>query len=300
MKTRPISQKFFLWLRLQEATMTRHRRGVYRHLVLPLLSILVCTAAGCISPKSLRPVAQQNYDNIAALSQNTTALLTLYEKYFAACTESLITLHIARVRDGLTWVVGRPDTPPKDGASWEELFKGKTPYVDQRDEIISVRKQPNSKARQQELMLRHGWIYLTVADPQNFTPQKAHELVQSLANLAADSTINSNFLQEEENILRGSDPTLDLYRKQIEAAKLILTGLKEALARQVNFADSHSRAILAYSQTKVDIGKAVGGILGSEEVKGTLEELAKNYVKDETLRKGAIELLVNLPGILSF
>lgn len=265
------------------------------------LFFMAIAASGCLSPQALQPVARQNAENIAALSQNVLSVVSLYERYFTPTTEALVGLRIGQIRQGLIAVVGRSTaaSPPAE-AKWEDLFRNKPPFVHQREEIVSVLAQAPDAARRQELMRRHGWVYLTVADPA-FTPQRAHRLVQDLAALQTKYVApdqRGDFLREAEAVLIRSDPALEFYRAQIEAAKRILTDLRDAVTQQVKFADLHSRAILSFAQAEVDVGKTVGAILSDEDIKRTLEESARKHIKDPRLREAAIQLLSGLSGIL--
>ena len=269
----------------------------------PSVCLFLCgfLLTGCLSPKHLQPVANQNRANIEALSQNALTCLALYETQFSASVESLLILRISGINSSLIGAVGPPQLSPGTAPGWESLLANKPAYAHRWQEVRAALAQNPDESVKRQLRARHGWIYQTVADP-DFTPQRAHRMVIDLDDLQkrfGAPTDRKEFIRRGENILRGYDLTLEMYREQIDAASMILAQLRIEMSRQINFADSHSRSILAFSQSEVDVGETISGILSSSELSEVINTVGAKLIKDDALRKSAVDLLAGIPSTFS-
>jgi hypothetical protein len=258
-------------------------------------------ACGGPSVEALRPVAQQNQQNIQALSQNVQTLLSLYEPLLQASGDALMFQHIARIQSEMIAVVGPPTLPIK-GNTWDEAFEksgqsfvGKKGKFNERFQSVKTTLQRGIDAAETaQLQQREGWIYTAAANP-SFTPQQAHELLKTLNELkrtAGDGQAKV-FYNEAISRLLPHDPNLAFRKQAIDGAIILLDALRQEMNNQLQMLNSHSQALIYYSESDIDISGSFKGLLDSEEVGGLLNQLGTKYIKDPDQRQAAMNLLTS-------
>jgi len=267
--------------------------------------------AGCSTPtQNLKPIAEQNQQNINALTTNVDTLIALYEPLLQASTKSLIYQHIAKTEQELIAVVGAPMLPaPSASDSWETLLERAANYPIPRREkylprfrwVKSALERGVEPAELDKLKRDEGWIYTAAADP-NFTPQTAHELIKRLNTLAKNNRDNiATFYAEAELQLVPYDSKLIHYRQASQAAQDLLMGLKQEISFELATASLHGQAItgfVASSPTATQTLKAVAGGMNTQELTAVLNKLSEKYLQNASYKEGAIDLLTQ--GIRQF
>ncbi len=258
------------------------------------------------SVDALRPVAQQNIQNIQALSQNIQVLLSLYRPLLQASGDALMFQHIARIQSEMIAVLGPPTLKVK-GNTWEEVFKksarsfiGKRGKFSERYQSVKTTLERGIDAEDtQRLKRREGWVFTAAADP-SFTPQKAHSLLKTLAELKRTASEGQTklFYNEATTRLLPHDPNLAFRKQAIDGALVLLDALQQEMNQQLQMLNGHSLAMLNYTQSEIDMKGAFKGLLSSETVGEVLNILGSKYIKDAGQREAALNLLIS--GASSF
>ena len=260
--------------------------------------------AGCSTPtQNLKPIAEQNQQNINALTSNVDTLIALYEPLLQASTRALVYQHIAKTEQEIISVVGAAMLPPPPtGDSWEKLLERAANYPIPRREkylprfrwVKSALERGVEQAELDKLKQDEGWIYTAAADP-DFTPQAAHELIKRLSTLAKNNRDNiATFYAEAELQLAPYDPKLVHYRQASQAAQDLLMGLKQEISFELATASLHGQAItgfVASSPTTAQTLKAAAGGMNAQELTAVLNKLSEKYLQNASYKEGAIDLL---------
>lgn len=253
------------------------------------------------TPSSLKPVSQQNQQNIEALSSNVHLLMELYEPLLAASSTSLINQRIGKAMQEMIAVVGAPALPaPSADLSWEDLFvsAARSPlprrekYLERYQFVNSALARGIDSAEQERLKNKEGWIYLTASDP-SFTPQKVHGVLKSLRQLRK-TTKGANYFVEAELLLSSVDPILVTYRQTVEAASVLLAALKQELNLQLTTATIHSQAISRFAKVDISVKQTLDAALvgiDKNQLYQVLQALAQKNIENPNLRDTAITLL---------
>lgn len=264
---------------------------------------LLITVAACTPPsKALKPVAEQNQDNIAVLSNNINVLLALYEPLLQASAQATLYQHIGKVQQEIIAVVGPPMLPAPQ-SDWATLFEQAAlkpiPKREKYFERYQLAKLANERGLEQDelahIKRKEGWIYNAATDSQ-FTPVVAHDLLKTLLDLRQEHGNTDIFYQEATRLLMVYDPKLSVYSETVEAAFTLLDGLKQELQNQITTANIHAQAFAGFTASEVDVQQAVkaaAGGMDSQQLIQVLDALSQKYLEQPTLQDAAVEFLSN-------
>lgn len=271
---------------------------------LPIFALLVASLLvnlqGCSAPVSaVKPVAEQNQQNIGALSKNVQVLLDLYEPLLKASGDSLIFQHLGKLEAELIAVVGPAPLPPK-ADNWEDAFtKAANTFIGRKSKFMARYQHVKSalargmgEAEINRLKIREGWVYTAIANP-SFSPTKAHQLVKTLSELRRtnETGAETTFYEEAERRLSPYDPKLVHIRNTIIGAEKLLDGLNTEINKELDMATAHSQALVSYTQSEIDMKNAVRSI-DQKDVNGILQAVGSKYIEDPQQRNSAIRMLM--------
>lgn len=252
---------------------------------------------GCTPPSAaLKTVAEQNQQNVGALSKDVQTLLLIYEPLLKATGESLMFQHIAHLEAELIAIVGPPTLELK-AEDWDTAFKlAADSYVGRKlkfaERYQQVKTSPPAKADDIEaIQFQEGWIYSAVNNPE-FTPQKAHDILKTLLELRRSNQNGEdyNYYEEAERRLLPYDPALAFKRNTLTSADAVLTALQQEISQELDLAVAYAQAVAAYSQSEIDMGSAVRSLDGSQ-ITQLLTDLSTKYISNQLYRTATVTLL---------
>ncbi|ALG68222.1 hypothetical protein [Beggiatoa leptomitoformis] len=258
---------------------------------------------GCTAPsEAIKPIAQQNQQNIQALNKNISTLLTLYQPLLAAAGDALMYQSLAKTEQEMIAVVGSPFlSPPTEEETWQVLFeRASNTAVGNRDKYIEryrfVRSayDVNATTDLERLKYREGWIYQTVIDA-NFTPQRVHDILKALSTLRQNAgNDDANYYTQVELQLSPYDPSLQLKRQAIKGAEVIVNGLKQELMGELTTAGIHGQAFLTLGDSKIDATITTSSLVGelnNDQLMSVLDTVSSKYLQHPTVKAAAVEFL---------
>ncbi|MCV6636725.1 hypothetical protein [Candidatus Albibeggiatoa sp. nov. NOAA] len=254
------------------------------------LQLAACTPAS----QALKPVAQQNQQNLAELANNIRVVLELYEPLLESNGEALIKQHIGKTRQEMFAVTGINFFPsPTD--TWDSLFNMMPDHslekYKQRYQYIKAALERGLNAEEsQQLKLKEGWIFTALAD-EDFTPQKARDLLDELTV----AQHKKHFYSEAEALLTPYDPILELRRNAITSAKSLLEGLKKQINQQLATASIHAQSITNFAKTKTNLQQTINTAVADVDVaqlETTLDKLSQKYLDNPSYKDAAIDLMI--------
>lgn len=253
---------------------------------------------GCASPITLKPIAEQNQQNLEALTHNVQILLALYEPLLTAFGQSVIYQHIGKTEQEIIAVVGAPTLPPPT-QGWRKLFTqsaqtviGKREKYLERYQLVQSAQKRGIDPADMELFKREGWIYQAAMN-KKFTPQYAHHLLKRLTELKQKYGGKSEgYFVEAERELSPHDPLLQWRRALINEAQRLLAALKQEIVTELHIAAVHNQAVAHFAQ--VDTDKMFQQAITTREQLGTvLDRLDQAHVSSF---KDVIDLLTKQLG----
>jgi len=254
------------------------------------LQLIGCTPAS----QTLKPVAQQNQQNLAELANNIRVVLELYEPLLELNGEALIKQHIGKTRQEMFAVTGINFFPsPTD--TWDSLFKlmpdnSPEKYQQRYQYIKAALDRGLSVEDRKQLKLKEGWIFTVLGDA-TFTPQKARELLDEMMI----TQHKKSFYSDAEALLTPYDPVLKLRRNAITNAKALLGGLKKQVNQQLATASIHAQAITNFAKTRTDLQQTINTAVADVDVtqlESTLDQLSKKYLANPSYKDAAIDLMI--------
>ncbi|WP_353570895.1 hypothetical protein [Candidatus Albibeggiatoa sp. nov. BB20] len=254
------------------------------------LQLAACTPAS----QALKPVAQQNQQNLAELANNIRVVLELYEPLLESNGEALIKQHIGKTRQEMFAVTGVNFFPsPTD--TWDSLFNmmhenSPEKYKQRYQYIKAALERGLSKEERQQLKLKEGWIFTALGDA-DFTPQKARELLDELTI----AQHKKHFYTEAEALLTPYDPILELRRNAITNAKGLLGGLKKQVNQQLATASIHAQSITNFAKTRTNLQQTINTAVADVDVaqlETTLNQLSEKYLDNPSYKGAAIDLMI--------
>jgi len=270
-----------------------------------VLGIICLTGVACSpSPEILKPITQQNQQNIELLVNNIRVLLALCEPLLDTSNKSIIYQHIGKREQEMIAVVGAATLPPPT-LEWEELFTqaALTPlaqrekYLERYQFVKSAIARGVEDSELEKIKRSEGWIYQAVAD-EKFTPQQAHELLKTLITLRKNNTNdNEKYFIAAEEVLKPSDPLLAFRRETIESVHRLFKGLEQELNQQLTYATLHSQAMTHFSESGVNVGKSLDATItgiDKQQLEATLDTLSKKYLGHSSFQGAAKEAAIEL------
>ncbi|EIJ42060.1 hypothetical protein BegalDRAFT_1158 [Beggiatoa alba B18LD] len=266
------------------------------------LSCLGLLQACTVPTEAIKPLAQQNQQNIQALNKNVSALFALYEPLLAASGNALMYQSLAKTEQELIAVVGSAYlAAPTEEETWQVLFEraantpmGKRDKFLERYRFVRSAYEVNSESDLARLKYREGWIYQTVVDA-NFTPQRAHNLVIALNTLRENSTEDDAlYYTQVELQLSPYDPSLQLKREAINGAQKVINGFKQEILSELMTADIHGRAFISVGESKINSETTANLLLGemnSDQLVTLLDTVSSKYLQHPTVKEAAVEFL---------
>jgi hypothetical protein len=269
--------------------------------LLRMLALLSCTLllqACSPSTTALKPVVEQNKQNMGALSQNVKVLLELYEPLLTATGNTLIFQYIARLEVEWIAVVG-PSVLPLKADTWEEAFNlsansfmGKRYKFKERYDLtkLALARGLNEDERR-AVRQKEGWVFNALSDP-SFTPQKAHSLLKTLGELRKSNVggKDNTFYQEAERRLLPYSPRLENVRGSIGAAIELMEGLKYEIYYSLEVSAIHSQALANYAQSEMNLTQSLQNIDGNA-ITSLLTALSGKYIKNPEYREAAVKMI---------
>jgi hypothetical protein len=266
---------------------------------------LIILLSGCTAPtKSLRPIAEQNQENLGALSTNVRTVLALYEPLLQATTQSILYQHIGKIEQEMIAVIGPAIFPISEEATWEFLFdKAANSPSAHRDKYLERYRlaksayerglEPNDLER---LKRQEGWIY-NAANRPDFTPITAHNLLKQLQEFRKQAGEDRDlYFKQAYHLLALYDPKIAVYQEINDSANQILNGLKQELQDQLNTAHLHAQSIGHFANSEADIQqviKTTAGGMDSAQLMQVLDALSQKYLNQATMRDAAVEFLTD-------
>ncbi len=262
------------------------------------LGLQACTAP----TTALKPVAEQNQDNLAALATNVKTVLALYEPTLKATSTATIYQHIAKTEQEMIAVIGSPVLPaPMPDVTWESLFEraslqpiaSREKYLERYRWVKSAHERGVSEDELTRLKRQEGWIFNTVAN-SDFIPSVAHELLKTLRELRQQAGTAEQYYRDAAGLLAIYDPKLAAYQDTIKAAEKLLDGLKAEMQQQVTMANIYAQAFSNFSDSKVDFqqtAKAVSGNLDSDQLMLVLDTISQKYLDKASAQEAAVDFL---------
>jgi hypothetical protein len=254
------------------------------------LQLMSCTPAS----QALKPVAQQNQQNLAELANNIRVVLELYEPLLESNGEALIKQHIGKTRQEMFEVTGINFFPsPTD--TWDSLFKlmpdnSPEKYQQRYQYIKAALDRGLNEEERERLELKEGWIFTALGDA-TFTPQKARELLDEMTI----AQHKKHFYTEAETLLTPYDPILELRRNAITSAKMLVSGLKKQVNQQLATASIHAQAITNFAKTQANLQQTINTAVADVDVaqlESTLDQLSKKYLDNPSYKDAAIDLMI--------
>jgi len=267
---------------------------------------LAAIIQGCASaPETLKTTAQQNEQNMTALSDNVQTLVELYEPLLEAASNVLIYQRIGKIEQEMVAVVGPAIVPaPPQSQTWSMLFQKasrmpipkREKYLERFHLVEAVIARGLDKKRLEEFKYTEGWIFESATNP-NFTPQFAHDLLKSLNELRKQHLgDNKDFYDSAMTLLLPHDHILASYKQTIDNVNTLRKALAEEIEQGLKTANEHTLSFthFANQSTTMNVKKVIDNAvtnIDKEKVKEVLEELAKKHIKDSPFRDAAIDIL---------
>jgi hypothetical protein len=254
------------------------------------LQLMACTPTS----QALKPVAEQNQQNLAELANNIRVVLELYEPLLESNGEALIKQHIGKTRQELFAVTAINFFPSPDD-TWDSLFNmmpdnSFEKYKQRYQYIKAALERGLNKEEHNQLKFKEGWIYTALAD-ENFTPQKARDLLDDLTV----AQHKKHFYIEAESLLTPYDPILELRRNAVTNARGLLEGLKNQVNQQLATASIHAQSITNFAKTKVNLQQTINTAVAEVDVaqlEKTLDQLSNKYLDNPSYKDAAIDLMI--------
>lgn len=260
------------------------------------LLIIVALYLSACSPgvHNLKPVANQNQQNLAELTDNVRVILQLYAPLLQASGESLIIQHIGKTYQEL-FAISAADFTPKPSDTWDKLFAlipepDTDGYKKRFQYVTAALARGISPEEQQQLKYREGWIYTACSG--DFSPQQASQLLDKLDSISAEP----DFYAQAEQLLMEIDPILALRRNSLDHAMNLFTVLTKQLEQQLTTAQVHAQSIMQFSATEVDGQKTIDSTLKSldrSELESILNKLSEKYLDNPSYKDAAIDLMID-------
>lgn len=254
------------------------------------LQLIACTPTS----QALKPVAEQNQQNLAELANNIRVVLELYEPLLESNGEALIKQHIGKTRQELFAVTAINFFPSPDD-TWDSLFNmmpdnSSEKYKQRYQYIKAALERGLNKEEHKQLQFKEGWIYTALAN-ENFTPQKARDLLDDLTV----AQHKEHFYIEAESLLTPYDPILELRRNAVTNARGLLEGLKKQINQQLATASIHAQSITNFAKTKVNLQQTINTAVAEVDVaqlEKTLDQLSNKYLDNPSYKDAAIDLMI--------
>ncbi|MDM8545030.1 hypothetical protein [Candidatus Venteria ishoeyi] len=265
-----------------------------------LLGLFLFLLQGCSAPTAaVKPVAEQNMQNLNALTANSHLLQQVYEPLLTSIGNALIIDYITTMEAEMIAVVGPPVLSPK-AKDWEQAFKKvrntffnkRAKFFERYQHVKSSLERGISEQDRRKLMIKEGWIYSAVQDAE-FTPKKAHDLLKTLKELRRSNNKQGRdniYYKEAERRLSRYDAKLAYYTQSTLASLQLLNGLQREINEELDLARTHGQAILAYTQSEINMKSTIRNI-DQKEVASLLGVLGNKYIDDEFYRNAAVNLL---------
>lgn len=257
---------------------------------------LFLTVLGACAPSSeaLKPIAEQNQQNIQALSTNLQALTNLYEPLLKASGTALLFQHIGKTQQQMIIVVGAPIFPPAANKTWDDLFVESASKNKLYNELYQLSKLASLQDEDvvAKTRVKAGWIYTAANDPQ-FTPQVAHDLLKQMRQARKDAPNNALAYKALSKLLAPYDPKMTHYYNAINGSLNLYKGLQEEISAQLQLAATHAKAVNDFVDVKVS-QEAVLNNLPKEEFVALLDKLAQKHLEDvdPTIREAVLNFLL--------
>jgi len=272
-------------------------------LTLLLLAIII---QGCANaPETLKTTAQQNQENMTALSDNVQTLLQLYEPLLEAASNVLIYQRIGKIEQEMIAVVGPAVLPaPLQNQTWTMLFQKaaqmpipkREKYLERFHLVEAVMARGLDRKHLEEFKYTEGWIF-EAGTNSNFTPQFAHDLLKSLNELRNKHIgDNKDFYDAAMTILLPHDPILASYKHTIDNVNTLRKALAQEIEHGLKIADTHNQSFVNFANQETGVKKVISNAVSNidkKKVREVLEELAKKHIKDSPFRDAAIDILTD-------
>lgn len=250
--------------------------------VILAFATLIFFIGGCVSPKTLYPVAQKNVENIRVLVLNTETLGAISSKAMETVTQIAV---IQRERKVTAFLF--PYINEEERESRDKKFKSE---VEALRKEIEHRRQNLSKEKFDSylngLFLEKPGVADVAANQKNLL-QTLEEL-DILANLG---------LQKPELIASKGH----MYIAEFQAVKLVIQArmdvisafnqfIKE-LSKQGGLAEKHALAFLDFSKTEADPAIIISGLAKNQEFAKAVGTIVLNRTNDTVRAKAAEDLI---------
>lgn len=248
-------------------------------LVTPVALLLV----GCLSPATLRPVAEDNTKNISNYTSNVSQLVVMYGQML----EPLLDIRYALAQQRLLDVVRKYETAAGniDQSTFTKNVANLQPSVQQ---IASIQDEVK-RSLAQEAFLRSSPIVADVALAR-ISENDAIALMDLYIQVSNDVPSSQIAILEvvSQRFFITSDTAL--LHSQIRQAFLDFSDL---LNKQASLASQHSEAFKQFSNSNLSFASVVS-VLTSDSVKTTIAELVSTRRGDPNRKKEVETALTEL------
>lgn len=262
-------------------------------LLIPLMAI----ATGCLSPATIRSVADQNSNNISNYNANVAAITNALRR--EASFHGDLEIQIARnklARD-LIQLPKKWLGPPSEPTSHDLADRNKEPYVSLKKSVEMARvyraEISNVLENEEAINAAMATKYPLVAHIVMETP--GFSVIRVLQDAFTLKKLNRKILHETDpevhKALMGKrNRLLDPYMPvqiQVDLVQTYLDALEEYLSivtEQGQVAASHANSISAYAQAKPQVS-TLASALQDQELRGGVLELVKNKKGENYARR---------------
>lgn len=254
-----------------------------RHSLLLFLITILC---GCLSPETLRPIADQNAQNVAHYNANVSSISKALKReaaFHGAIQIQVVRNQLSRhlIRLPQLWM-GLPDPTQQDLAD-----PSKHPYDYVAQAVIKARAYRNTIAHvqqnQEETTAALAAKYPLVADIVIETP--GFNMMRVISDAFALKRINAQISNETDAdvvsaLMKKRNRLLDPYlsvrtqRELTQTYQQTLDAHLSVIAEQARIAASHADSISAYAQATLR-ASTVAGAFQDPELRGDVLELIK-------------------------
>ncbi|MHA2061521.1 MAG: hypothetical protein ACW963_04435 [Candidatus Sifarchaeia archaeon] len=262
-------------------------------LLVPFMAI----ATGCLSPATIRPVANQNSNNIANYNANVVAINNALRR--EASFHGDLEIQIARnklARD-LIQLPKKWLGPPSEPTSHDLADPSKEPYISLKTSVEKARvyRAEISKVLENEesintaMATKYPLVAHIVMDTPGFSVIRVLEDAFTLKKLNSQ-IINVIDPEIHEGLMGKRNRLLDSYMPvqiRIDLVQTYLYALEEYLSivtEQGQVAASHANSISAYAQAKPQV-TTLASALRDQELRVGVLELVKNKKGENYARR---------------
>jgi len=251
-----------------------------------LLTPIILVLAGCLSPATLRPVAEDNTKNISNYTSNVSQLVVMYGQVLGP----LLDIRYALAQQRLLDVVRRYETTAGkvDQSAFTKDVSNLQPAVQQ---IASIQDELRRRLAQEEF-LRSSPIIADAA-LNRISENDATALMESYVQISNNAPSSQKAMLEvmSQRFFVTSDTAL--LHSQIRQAFLDFSDL---LNKQASLAAQHSEAFRQFSNSNASFASVVS-VLTTDSVKKTIAELVAAMASDPNRKKVAETALAELRDV---